>query len=919
MTPERMRQIEELYHAACENRVALDHADPELRREVESLLAEQSANDRLLHSPAIEVAAVLLQGSTVRGLAPGVQLGPYKIESALGKGGMGEVWKALDTRLNRFVAIKKSDARFSERFTREGRAIAALNHPHICTLYDIGPNYLVMEFVEGETLAARREKRALPADLALRYGAQIAEALAAAHAKGIIHRDLKPSNIMVTKSGIKVLDFGLAKVEGEALTRSNAIMGTPAYMAPEQMEGQAADPRTDIFALGLVLYEMAIGTRALPGGRPQLDSLPEKLAHVVERCIEPNPEDRWQNARDVQSELEWAAKPAVVSGSAEHLKAGASGTPVRVVWLWLAAATLATVAVATLAWVHFRQTAPEARVVRSTILPPEKTSFSFTTNLGPVALSPDGRRMVFAATAEDGKSQLWIRPLDAEEAQLLAGTEGGQFPFWSPDSRWVAFFAGGKLKKIDPQGGPPIDLADAPSPRGGSWSANGTIVFAPTSGVPTTLQKISSAGGAAAVQAVNAAAGSTQRFPWFLPDGEHFLFTAAKFMGGAGRTVLLVGSLGSTAGELIGETDSNVVYAEGRLLYLRGSTLMAQPFDPRALQTAGEAVPVVENVETFLNNATGVFSMSAAGLLAYQTGTGAVGRQLTWFDRTGKPMGTIGEPRQFFHIELSPDGKILAATSVAGGNLDLWTYDLARGLSTRLTFDPAAEVTAVWSADGRTVAFNSNRKGGTDLYRKPSNGSGAEDLLYADDRDKNPTSWSRDGKFLLYHTTGGDQGPDLFVLPLIPERPRAPLKPVPFLQTKFAESWGQFSPDGRWVAYTSNESQQVEVYVAPFSRPTEKHQISTGGGLKPRWRQDGKEIFYQTPGGQLMAAEVRIGAETVEVGAVNALFGGIPGGYFYLYDVSADGQRILAAVPAGSQKGAEPVTLVLNWTAALKK
>jgi len=586
--------------------------------------------------------------------------------------------------------------------------------------------------------------------------------------------------------------------------------------------------------------------------------------------------------------------------------------------LWPAIAALAILALAALALVHFRWAAAEVRVVRSTILPPEKTSFPFATNLGPVALSPDGRRMVFAATAEDGKSQLWIRSLAAEAAQPLAGTEGGQLPFWSPDSHWLGFFAGGRLKKIDTEGGPPIDLADAQTPRGGSWSANRTIVFAPTGGVPTILQKISSTGGTP-VQAVNVTAGSTQRFPWFLPDGEHFLFSATKFTGGAGRAVLLVGSLSSTAVKLIGETDSNAIYAEGRLLYLRGSTLMAQPFDLKALHTTGEAVPVAEHVETFLANGTGAFSVSAAGMLAYQTGTGAVGRQLTWFDRTGKPVGTIGEPRQFFHIELSPDRKTLAATSAAGGNLDLWTYDLARGLSTRLTFDPAAEVTAVWSTDGRTLVFNSNRNGGTDLYRKSASGSGAEELLYADDQDKNPTSWSADGRFLLYHRADGTGGANIFALPLTPERPDAPRKPVPFLQTKFNERWAQFSPDGRWVAYASNESQEVEVYVSPFSRPTEKHQISTGGGTKPRWRQDGKEIFFQTPSGQLMAAEVRIGAETVQVGAVHSLFGGIPEGYFYLYDVLADGQRILAAVPAGSRKGAEPITLVENWTEALRK
>jgi len=524
--------------------------------------------------------------------------------------------------------------------------------------------------------------------------------------------------------------------------------------------------------------------------------------------------------------------------------------------------------------------------------------------------------MVFAATSEDGKSQLWIRSLDSTGAQPLPGTQGGTFPFWSPDNRWVGFFADRMLKKIDTRVGQPVALAEASDGKGGAWSTKGVIVFVPATFAP--LLKISSDGGSTS-NAVDAdvAMGTAHGFPSFLPDGEHFLFVS---WGGAGRMNLRVGSLNSTASKLIGETDSNAVYSAGYLLYLRGQSLLAEPFDLKSLTATREAVPIAGRVERFLDLVVvGAFSTSATGLLAYQTGAGAEMRQLTWLDRTGKPAGTIGEPRAFFGIEFSPDRKKLAASAPdTVGNYDIWLYDIGRGLPTRFTSDPAGEYWAVWSKDGKSVIFNSTRKGHYDLYQKSADGTGTEELLYADDKDKVPTSWSPDGKFLLYFTGGGPRY-DLWVLPLTPERPGAALKAKPLHETAFSEHFPRFSPDGRWVAFSSDESGRSEIYVAPFSRMTEKHQVSPDGGYMPRWRQDGKEIFFQKDDGQLMEAEVRISGEAVEIGAVRAVFPKAASASSYPYDISADGQRILAALPTQSRKAAEPITLVENWAAALKK
>ncbi len=888
-------------------------------------------------------------------ILPGRRLGPYEILSAIGAGGMGEVYKARDTRLDRIVAIKvlpphladRSELR--ERFDREAKTIASLNHPHICTLYDIGQqdgiDYLVMEYLEGETLAQRLVKGALPLEQVLQYAIEIADALDKAHRKGVTHRDLKPGNIMITKSGTKLLDFGLAKLKQEAspanvslselptakdpLTAQGAIVGTLQYMAPEQLEGKEVDARTDIFAFGVVVYEMATRKRAFEGKSqasvisaimssdpvPMMSlqpMTPPALDRVVKRCLAKEPDERWQSANDLANELKWVAE----GGS----HGGMPGTPALVTAprknreRFLAAiATIAIVATLALAFLYLRETPPETPLLRTTILPPDGTALDFTNGLSLPALSPDGKRIVFGARSADGKAPLWVRSLDALTAQPLSGTEAAAFPFWSPDSRFIAFFADGKLKKIDASGGPALTLADAPLGRGGSWNRDGVIIFAPANTVGA-LRRVSSAGGASSP--LSAAQG---RLPFFLPDGRHFLYQNQP-----GNGTILVGSLEGGESKVVTEASSNALYALGRILFLRSGTLMAQPFDPRRLVTTGEAVPAAEQIQTVLNSGTvGVFSVSETGMLMYRTGMGAGGSLLTWFDRSGKQGITVGEPANVFAFQFSPDRKSLAVAIQDGSNGNIWTYDVSRGLRTRFTFDPAYVGSPVWSPDGRSIVFRSNRKGHFDLYRKSANGAGSEELLYADNLEKFPTSWSADGKFLLYDTGFSRAAAALWALPLTPQRQGGPLKPFLISQTPFNEFDAHFSPDGRWIAYSSNESQRNGVYVTPFppplSGPGGKWQISTAGGSLPRWRQDGKEIFYMDLNRQLMAAEVAVRGGTVEVGQVRPLFTatqmtqGNP-----LYDVSADGQHFLLRTYP-EQKSGEPLTLVQNWTAGLKK
>ena len=877
-------------------------------------------------------------------LATGEKLGPYEILAPIGAGGMGEVYRAHDARLGRDVAIKVSAEHLSERLEREARAIAALNHPHIATLYDVGEHegalYLAMEFVNGAPI-----KGPCAVKQAIAYGIQIAEGLAAAHEAGIVHRDLKPANILVTgKGSVKILDFGLAKLAEQrrdgatAATQSMAIAGTPGYLAPEQLHGKPADSRSDIFAFGCILYELLSGRRAFPGDTlaaslastamaepAPLEGLPEALEELIGRCLRKDPERRLQNIADARIMLEDIRDGAVLSrapASAVKFRRGALG--------WVAAA-LAGIAAIVLGVVHFREKPAELPVARFAVEPPPKTVFTTTaTGPSPALVSPDGRRIVFSATSADGNSQLWVRSLDALPAQPLPGTEGAAASFWSPDSQSIVYSIGGKLMKVEAAGGRPLTLADSPGLRGGSWSPAGIIVFAPDS--TGALLRVA-AGGGAAVPAtkLDAARGeNTHRFPWFLPDGRHFLFGAGRAnpgpivpvsTGGGDPVAIRIGSLDSLDSKVLLEADSNAIYSQGYLLFLRETTLMAQPFDAKRLALTGEAVPLAEQVQhrfTTRSSWYGLFSASETGLLAYQTGVGTGNLLLTWMDPSGKRLATAGDPTNLGRIQLSPDQKSAAVAATEGNNTDIWIYDLAHNLRTRFTFDPSVEREAVWSPDGRSIVFSSNRKGHFDLYRKASDGTGVEELLNSDGLDKYPTSWSPDGKFLLYWACCDPQlGFHSWVLPLT-----AGAKPFALLQTPINEWNPQFSPVGRWVAYQSTESGRGEIYVVPFGpdggATGGKRQVSTAGGVSPRWRRDGKALFYIAPGGKLMAAEVEGKGGSLAVGQVKALFGPLRvQGYFY--DVSADGQRFLTVVPAEQAIPAEPITVVLNWTAGLKK
>jgi Tol biopolymer transport system component len=583
-------------------------------------------------------------------------------------------------------------------------------------------------------------------------------------------------------------------------------------------------------------------------------------------------------------------------------------------------AALGAAVLAPIALIHFREVPPEMSVIRTTILPPDKTTFDFAQGLGLPALSPDGRRIVFGARTADGATPLWVRSLDALTAQPLAGTDGATFPFWSPDGRFIAFFAAGKLRKIDVSGGPAVPLTDAPLGRGGSWNRDGVIVFEGAVGGP--LLRVSSAGGASSP--VTRESGS---FPWFLPDGQHFLFQGSSEDFGVNVAPIRVASLDGAPTATIG-TGSNALYAQGHVLFLREGTLMAQPFDAERLTTTGEAVPVAEQVQGVLNSGrVGAFSVSETGLLAYREGAGAGGMFLTWFDRSGKQGTPVGDAGPLNEFRFSPNRQRVAVAVQDRAGFDVWIYDVSRGLGTQLTFDAASDRNPVWSPDGASIVFASNRKGKFDFYRKTVDSASAEELLYASDLDKTPTSWSADGKWLLYDALDPNSNTrDLWALPLTPERPGTALKPSLVLQTPSTEKVeAQFSPNGQWILYVSNESRRNEIYVTPFppspsGRPGGKLRMSTAGvagvaGVS-RWREDGREIFYVSLDRQLMAAEVTTKSGTLEVGAVRSLFAmnesGPP-----MFDVTADGQRFLRFI-FPEQKSAQPLTLIQNWASGLK-
>ena len=870
-------------------------------------------------------------------LAPGTRLGPYEILSALGAGGMGEVWKARDTRLNRLVAIKASHSRFSERFEREARAIAAVNHPHVCSLYDVGPDYLVMEYVEGEWL-----RGPVPLAQALVLADQILDALDAAHRKGIVHRDLKPGNILLSESGVKVLDFGLAKVEhapavdsrshvetqGVALTAEGSVLGTLPYMSPEQVEGHQADARSDIFAFGVVLYELIAGTRPFTGKtqanlvasilkeepRPLLEMQPRTprgLAEVVRTCLEKDPEKRWQSARDVRHALRWMAADAPPS------------IPARSVRVWQSLAVLmAAIALGIGAWV-FRPTAPGSLSRFETPVPENVTPYD------DVSVSPDGRKLVFAATAQDG---LWLRDFDALEWRRLPGTVGASTPFWSPDSRYVGFITvDNTVRKVDTTGGPPETVASLPNTasRSGTWNRNGDIVLGSWgggSGGP--LWRVSQAGGAAkAVTQVDVSKGEFHHtWPTFLPDGKQFLYFRS---GPPDVEGMYVGSLDVDAGDQsrqrILTTSVPAVYANGYVFFPRAGTLMAQPFDARRLELQGVPVPVAQDVQITWYF-TGVFSVSDNGVLVYRTASASGTFQLALVDRQGKTLGTFGPPGTDRQVALSPDGKRAvvkdAPYDVPG---DLWTLDFASGRRTRFTFHKEVYSPGVWSPDGARIAYSAGHLGDT-LYEKAASGLGDEQVLFKEPGLRHfPTSWSRDGRFLLYHTqNAANTGYDLWALSLRDRRPHL------MLGEAFNEWAGVFSPDMRWVAYVSLETGvAAEVYVRPFrvsgqtgqpSLGEGKWQVSKDNGNWPQWRVDREIVFNTAPSGTaVLAAPVNTNGTAFESGVPQRLPLPPNVGVNSTPQSTPDGQRFLVEVSQVQRAARTSISVVLNWPALLKQ
>jgi Tol biopolymer transport system component len=884
-------------------------------------------------------------------LAPGSRLGPYEILAPLGAGGMGEVYRARDTRLERTVAVKVLSPQLSaspesrQRFDREAKTISQLSHPHICALHDVGHqdgvDYLVMEYLEGETLSDRLVKGALPLEQTLKYGQQIADALDKAHRQGIVHRDLKPSNVMLTKSGVKLLDFGLAKTfetpaakgsltslpTQQGLTHEGTILGTFQYMAPEQLEGRDADARTDIFALGAVLYEMATGEKAFSGATQAsligailhtepapISSVqpmtPPGLERVVRTCLAKDPEERWQSAADIKRELCW-----VEEGSSAGV--AAPGLPRRSARLFPWAFAAVALLVSGAALLRYRnRTSVFAGPMRSSIVLSDKSA------VRAVALSPDGTRLAFIARDASGKNLLWVRPLDSLAEQPIPGTENPSFPFWSPDGRSIGFFADGKLRRIEASGGPPQTICDAPSSRGGSWSREGTILFAPVS--DGQLYRVSASGGLPTpVTRLDPSRGETShRWPVFLPDGRRFLYLVASFgFGGQMEKMgIYVGSLDSKEERFLVRANSSIAYAPpGYLLFSRERNLMAQRFDPKRMQIEGDPLPVAEQIQYFSQIFDALFSVSENGLLLYQPRAASSLAQLVWFGRSGKQGGSLGPPGDQANPRISADGKRVALDihDPLTGNSDIWIYETSGGSPTRLTSNPGIDNVPIWSPDGSRIVFRAIRRAHSDLFQKDSNGARSEEPLLQSERNKQPNDWSRDGRSILYRELDATRNYKLWVLPM-----EGGGKPLEFLQTTFGVMDGQFSPNGHWVAYASNESGKWEIYVAPFPGPGNNWKVSGAGGSEPRWRGDGRELYYLAPDGKLMAVDVKEGPP-FEASPPRALFQTRPRGHVssadsFSYDVTADGQRFLVNTDVGGDVS-PPLTVVLNWAAELKR
>jgi eukaryotic-like serine/threonine-protein kinase len=931
--PDRWRQIEELYHRAMardadERRAFLAEAsagDDALRREVESLLAYQKQAEPMLEMPALELAARSAARNNVR-LFEGQQIGSYRILSLIGSGGMGEVYLARHSKLERDVALKVLPAELSRdpervhRSEREAKTLASLNHANIAAIYDLvesdGIQCLVLEYVEGQTLAQRLQRGPLPAAESLDIARQIAEALESAHERGIIHRDLKPGNVMIRADGkVKVLDFGIAKILRSdnppdpaltAQTTNGTVVGTPAFMSPEQAKGQTANRNSDVWAFGCILYEMLTGRRAFDGdsateilGRvlqtePDLSRLPNEtspeIRKLVQRCLRKDTQQRLQNIGDARIEIDDVLN---APQSAAQITQPRAGGRRRIGWI--SAFALLTVIAVLMA----------VLVLRSGPPPPEmrlEITTAPTTAPWSMAISPDGQTIVFAATV-GYENSLWLRPLRTGPARQLAGTGNADYPFWSPDSRFIAFFADGKLKRIGLDGGVPQVLANAPYAKGGSWSRSGVILFTPNNSGP--IYRVPAAGGEIkAVTQMREGSEGSHRFPHFLPDDRHFLYWAG------GEAAVYVATLdGPETRRLLAASGRSAEYTMGHLVFQRErASLFAQRFDPARLELIGDPSPIADHVPD------GSWSVSEAGPIIYRIGPAMYGpqRQLVWFDRSGKTLEQVGDSsiNVALGLSMSPDGRHLAIGRLGS----IWLLELARAALTRFTPQNWIATYPIWSPDGERIVFGHYQAGThMDLYQKKTDGAGTEELLLRTHLNKSATDWSTNGRFLLYRSPDPKTSFDIWALPMEGER-----EPFPVVRTDAEERDGQFSPDGKWVAYQSNESGRFEIYAQPFPGPGTKKSISTNGGAQVRWSHDGHELFYIALDGRLMSVPIRFSADekTIEPAAAVPLFPTRVGDPLALerqqYSVSRDGQRFLMNI-VSEEATISPITVILNY------
>jgi len=912
-------------------------------------------------------------------LAVGSRIGSYEVLELLGAGGMGEVYRARDSKLKRDVALKvlpdalAHDADRLSRFQREAELLATLNHPHIAAIYGLedsgGVAAIVLELVDGETLADRIARGAIPIDEALPIAVQIADALESAHDRGIVHRDLKPANIKITADGgVKMLDFGLAKAldAGGApgasptnltfsptlsvhATMQGVILGTAGYMSPEQARGKAIDRRTDVWAFGCVLFEMLTATQAFAGetvtdivaaivkNEPDWAALPADtpphIRALLRRCLQKDPRKRLPHIGVARQEIEEG--PAAFAEGAPM-----SAAPSRRALLlvaWTIAAVAAVLAAGLGAALVLRPRPIDRGAVRFSISPPQDMTFGQNVSQRGTAVpaphfapSPDGHRLAYVMYKENEKAQLWVRRLDALSAQPLPATDDASFPFWSPDGRSIAFFAQGKLKKIDASGGPPQTICDAPAGEGGTWNRDGVIVFAPDG--RGGLFKVAASGGVATQVTKLERDETSHGWPQFLPDGRHFLYLAIS---GGSRTPtstvdasrsIYAGALDSADRTPILQGVLRSAYANGHLLFIREGTLMAQRFDAASLRLTGDPVPVAEQVAANTGNGRTAFAVSESGMLVYRNGGSTTGvALLTWFDRTGKRLGMVSTGSEYGAVALSPDGTALVATIAAPPRPgDLWLLSLARAnVPSRLTFTPdEAKVGVIWSPDSSRIAFASGPVGqAKNIYQKKADGVSDPELLLDSQASANAvtlvtTSWSPDGRYIAFDQSDRQTNFDSWLLPLAGDR-----KPVPFLKTAFNESSATFSPDGHWIAYLSDKSGTNDVYIRPFPTGDREWRISEGGGTSPRWRADGRELFYVVPSLRaLMAVPIKAGS-TLEPGQPARLFEFplLRNGGARQYAVTPDGQRLLIIEPqaAALTMSGSPIIVVINWASGL--